>query len=1503
MNMQTTKTKKLSYIAALGAVTMSTLVWMTPSGYFQQAMENDFIKSLKNKLTAYNEHSPEDRVYLQLDKPFYEPGDDIWISAYIRDGISLKSSTKSDIIHVELINPKGTVERKINLIAKNGKAAGDFAIDKEALGGLYKIRAYTSWMKNEGEDNAFVKDIQVQDVVLPNLKMKLDFEKKAFGSGDEVIAKLELNTNENKPLSDYKIKFVANLNGQKIIEKSDITDENGMRYIKFNLPKELKTNDGLLNVMIDYNGSTESVSRSIPIILNSVKFTMYPEGGDLVSSLDNTVAFRALNEFDKPADVEGAVFTEKGSRVASFSSFHQGMGAFKFNPQPDEKYIVKITKPEGIAQTFKLPEALQRGYVMSIDNSKLGEVGVTVNTTENEELSLVAQVRGKMYYSTVIKALQGTNKLTFSTANFPIGVSQITLFDSKGIARAERLAFVNKDKQLNISIETEKDKYLPREKVKMTVIVKDERGLPMPANLSLSVVNDQLLSFADDKSGNILSQLLIQQDIKEKIEEPAFYFNKKEAKADKALDYLLMTGGWRRFTWEKVMEEELPAINYLGERAILAGTVLNANDGKPLSNVSIKIPGGVEYTTDSEGKFSLKKLDLSSPVTLAFNNEGFYPQSQYIQDYNQNMVLYMYKKTYNYYGYNTGSGMGGHNRSKAGKGVPVAEPNMVAAGAVNEEDAAMIVEKAPMQKRLENNVVAKNDKKHAQGPPAPPASKSKDGLKQPDLAKAASIVAKQEKAQKEVFKDEDKKVAGKKAIAARDRRADDFGGDLDEGEFQNQPAIQAYYRARQFYAPTYDKQENVETRTDFRNTIYWNPNVEVGYTGKKTLEFYTSDDITSFRTTIEGVGSDGTLGRTEQNFFSQLPFAMTTKIPVEVATEDFVSIPLTLKNNTDAPLGGVITVIAPDGLKELATIPTAQTIMPGKAKTIYLDYKVLDKIGYGEFTISFKACGLGDAFTQKIKIAPKGFPVQASFSAQEVEKEYSFEINKMVNGSLKANFTAFPNVVSDLMKGVEGILQEPYGCFEQTSCSAYPNAMVLDYLKSTDSKDTKTLARATDLLDRGYKRLTSFEASEKGYEWFGANPGHEGLTAYGIMEFADMKKAGQDVDAKMMERTSKWLMSHKDGKGGFAREKHAYHDFGRISDDILNAYIVYALAEGGYTDIQKEFETSYKKAIETKDPYMLAMMTNAAYSLKEITKGDAALATLISKQDKEGSFNGATHSITYSQGESLKIETTSLAIMGILKANGKSASSLNSAVQFLVSTRSGSGVFSSTQGTILALKCLTEYAKFSKKTTEDGTIAIFVDGKKVVEKNYKAGDKGAIAVEGLEEFIKGEGKHDIKVKYIGVKTPLPYSIAVNWSTALPNSDKECSIDLKTKMASKFANVGETVRLTATISNKKNEEVPSTMAIIGIPAGFSVQPWQLKELQEKKVFDYYEIKGNNIAVYYRGMAAKSVKEINLDLKAEMPGEYDAPASSAYLYYTNEFKTWSATEKVTIKKAVI
>jgi hypothetical protein len=105
-------------------------------------------------------------------------------------------------------------------------------------------------------------------------------------------------------------------------------------------------------------------------------------------------------------------------------------------------------------------------------------------------------------------------------------------------------------------------------------------------------------------------------------------------------------------------------------------------------------------------------------------------------------------------------------------------------------------------------------------------------------------------------------------------------------------------------------------------------------------------------------------------------------------------------------------------------------------------------------------------------------------------------------------------------------------------------------------------------------------------------------------------------------------------------------------------------------------------------------------------------------------------------------------------------------------------------------------------------------------------------------------------------------------------------------------------LSATLRNKTQEGRPMTMAILGIPAGLSAQPWQLKEMQEKKVFDFYEVIGSNVVAYYRQMTPGETRQINLDLKADIPGQYAAPASSAYLYYTAEHKHWTALPQVEI-----
>ncbi|MDD4353783.1 MAG: hypothetical protein PHN56_04985, partial [Candidatus Nanoarchaeia archaeon] len=119
------------------------------------------------------------------------------------------------------------------------------------------------------------------------------------------------------------------------------------------------------------------------------------------------------------------------------------------------------------------------------------------------------------------------------------------------------------------------------------------------------------------------------------------------------------------------------------------------------------------------------------------------------------------------------------------------------------------------------------------------------------------------------------------------------------------------------------------------------------------------------------------------------------------------------------------------------------------------------------------------------------------------------------------------------------------------------------------------------------------------------------------------------------------------------------------------------------------------------------------------------------------------------------------------------------------------------------------------------------------------------------------------------------------------------------MVNKSIKLGETARFNIKLSNILNNGLPSTVAVIGIPGGLSLQSWQLKELKEKNVFDFYEISGNLLILYFRQMKPNEIIEVNLDLKSEIKGNFEAIASRAYLYYTNEHKYWKKGETIIVK----
>lgn len=1548
----------LSLILCMSLLSFSNLSFLTEK----------FLQLLEEKLEAYNRNMPQEKLYLHTDKPFYKPGESIWLNAFIINGTDHTPTNISDIVYVELINPKGSVEKLLTLPVKKGNASGDFELDETLAGGLYKIRSYTQWMKNAGEDTFFEKEIQVQKVITPTVLLKLDFEKEAYGPSAKVVAKLNLKNLQNEALAGQLITVQVQLERKEFLQQKAISDKEGLGKVEFTLPATLQSSDGLLTALVEYEGKTESISRSIPIVLNKIDLQFFPEGGEMVEGVTAKVAFKALNEFGKPADIAGVVVNEKGKAVSSFESFHQGMGVFTFTALKNETYKARITKPEGVRGEYALPAALPKGYTLLLDTIQDNHLQVSYHTPVSKEVYLVAQVRGKIYFSQKLSARSGMNSLTVPLKDFPIGIAQLTLFDHNQIARSERLVFVNAHKKLTVEMSASKKQYTPREKVELTIRTMDEDSLPLPANLSLAVVDDKILSFADDKQDNILSSLLISSDLKGEIEEPSFYFNPQEPKARQALDYVLMTHGWRRFSWKQVMENET-AIQYLPEKTgTIAGTIINNKTVQPqAATVTLFELGNnkrvAQVKTKPDGSFTFLEVDPTIPVQIFAEVplvKNHYIHIELDQNIARSYGIEQKKKSQREEWTLIETEISEESVALAKPlAVPVpmeelevqaiSNQNLTLQADVQSLSEVVVVGYATQMRRdITGSVSTIRDEEVYFTPPMAPEQTLQGRVAGVQVMPGTLMPGKSAKVRIRgnssltsgeplyiidgypvqsainynfstpgfISADEIKSIevlkspvacamygsAGTNGVIAITTKKGGYRPDYTAGRQRSLSSLlikpRSFTAVREFYSPQYEKKDTSSARTDFRSTIYWNPSLQTDANGKATVVFYNSDEVTSFRAIAEGIALNGLVGRTEYEYFTQLPFSIDTKIPPYLTFEDKTDIPLFLKNNTSQTIEGNLHISLPEALQLTQTLDPTIKLMANEARTVYIPCQVLPIAGKGKLQIQFSSPQYNDEIVQEIEVSPKGFPVELSVSDKTLEKSFSFHINEPMKGSIKAELKAYPDILTDLMSGIESILREPYGCFEQTSSSTYPNILVLQYIRETGQLNKEIEERALDYIKKGYKRLAGFETKEHGFEWFGQTPPHEGLTAFGLMEFLEMQQVYNGVSTAMIDRTRQWLLSRKDGNGGF-KQNRGSHGFAAASREVNNAYVVYSLSEAGVKSIRKEYEQVYTEAMQSKDPYRMALVALASYNLQELLKGNQMLQELILKVKKTDFQNLAiAPSIVYSQGKSLQAETASLLALAILKSPQPDVLTLQKTIDYLISGRSYGG-FGSTQATILGLKALTEYAKFSKRVAAAGSIVLYHQNQQIGSASYEKDSRGKIVIKDFEKYLQA-GKQDFRVVFANTKEALPYSMNVSWNSYTPNSSKQCQVDLQTKLSSGNASVGQTIRLSTILKNKVNEGLPMTVALVGIPSGLSPQPWQLKELQEKKLVDFYEIRHNYVVFYFRELAPRAIHRIHLDLKAEIPGTYEAPASTAYLYYTNEFKDWEAGERVEISK---
>jgi len=90
-----------------------------------------------------------------------------------------------------------------------------------------------------------------------------------------------------------------------------------------------------------------------------------PEGGTFINGIEQNIAFKVLDEFEKPVDAVLGIYNQNHQKVTEVSAYNFGMGSFLFTPKKGETYYAKILKPENISKIYQLPIAKDDGIVFN----------------------------------------------------------------------------------------------------------------------------------------------------------------------------------------------------------------------------------------------------------------------------------------------------------------------------------------------------------------------------------------------------------------------------------------------------------------------------------------------------------------------------------------------------------------------------------------------------------------------------------------------------------------------------------------------------------------------------------------------------------------------------------------------------------------------------------------------------------------------------------------------------------------------------------------------------------------------------------------------------------------------------------------------------------------------------------------------------------------------------------------------------------------------------------
>lgn len=567
-----------------------------------------------------------------------------------------------------------------------------------------------------------------------------------------------------------------------------------------------------------------------------------------------------------------------------------------------------------------------------------------------------------------------------------------------------------------------------------------------------------------------------------------------------------------------------------------------------------------------------------------------------------------------------------------------------------------------------------------------------------------------------------------------------------------------------------------DSRTVFKDTAYWNPNIQTNENGEATVSFKLPDNLTTWTIAAVGATNETIVGQTNKDIVVKKDFIVRPVLPNLLRVGDSMNLRALAHNFTDKAQDAFANLTA-DGLE--INEPQAKTItLKPNLKNVFSWKVKADK--QAELNIVTELIGQDntklDSTTQNIPVRPFEFTEQKAFAGTE-NQNYEIPIAKdALNDKTIVSLNLSASSTGTLSAAMKYLVRYPYGCAEQVASALLPAVTV--------RANPKLFSGALDgvnideIVSKSLRDLNWYQQNSLWSWWKDQKPNYY-VSAYIVDVLTQAQKAGYEPDAKMMAGV----------KSATANE---YSNLD-TEQRILNNYMQAILGSEVKTKI-----TDYDKL----SPDLLAINVMANYLSGDKNAETNGLMKLISLAKSQGD------AIYWDAGADKNFgsvdASTALSVRAILLAGGDT-NLARRAVTYLVRNRK-TDYWSNTFASSQVIMALTENAKVNKELDPNYKYTVKLNGEIIREGEINGLDQSYSFDLPADKLKNGTQKLSVSKTGDGEL----YSVVV---AKLNRTDRGAgsvgntlSINRTYELENGHANIGDTIKINFKVKGLTTEEL-------------------------------------------------------------------------------------------------